>query len=79
MAFGDEIYVFPSIGGGAPTKGMFLVDYFAGQAMITLLTNGNRIHLVPDEAYRVAVGMMVERARRMVDITGGGGLDSQIG
>jgi len=54
---------FPSV-----QYGMTLRDYFAGQALVGLLSSGNynssrSWHQLPSEAYAMANGMLEERGR----------------
>jgi len=72
MPFSDETTVYPTPSAAPPTeKGMLLIDHFAGQALVALIRDGSRPHLVSELAYRIAEDMMRERAERQIGVSRG--------
>jgi hypothetical protein len=45
-------------------RGMSLLDWFAGQAMVGLITNNHPLAHIPEMSYKAAEAMMNERKRR---------------
>jgi hypothetical protein len=60
----EDLLAFPGHGNNVYWEGMNLRDYFAAQAMQSLIARGHTSQFVAEEAYRLADSMIVERDRR---------------